>query len=40
MISLIIPFLEKYVQPFSCEQNEYNIFKEICFSSTNPAQLS
>ena len=38
MIELIIPFLEKYVQPFSCKKNEYLIFKEICVKSEGGAQ--
>jgi hypothetical protein len=33
MISLIIPFLEKYVQPYSCKRKEYEIFKEICIKT-------
>lgn len=31
MINIVIPFLEKYVQPFSCKTNEFNIFKEIVY---------
>ena len=30
---LVIPFLEKYVQPYSCKTNEFNIFKDICLKS-------
>jgi hypothetical protein len=30
MNSLIIPFLEKYVQPFSCKTEEFKIFKNVC----------
>ena len=40
MITLIIPFLEKYVQPYSCKKKEYQIFKEICFKSEAGGQRS
>jgi len=40
MIKLIIPFLEIYVQPYSCKINEYNIFKEICIRSEAGDQKS
>jgi hypothetical protein len=40
MISLIIPFLEKYVQPYSCKKKEYFIFKEICIRSEAGGQKS
>jgi hypothetical protein len=33
MIDPIIPFLEKYVQPFSCKTKEYQIFKELVLLS-------
>jgi len=40
MISLIIPFLDKYVQPYSCKKNEYYIFKELCIRSEAGGQKS
>ena len=30
---LVIPFLEKYVQPYSCKTKEFQIFKDICLRS-------
>jgi hypothetical protein len=34
----IIPFLEIYVQPFSCKTQEYLIFKQICLLSSEGKQ--
>jgi len=34
IIKYVIPFLEVYVQPFSCKKKEYNIFKEIVIQSS------
>jgi LAGLIDADG endonuclease len=34
----IIPFLEVYVQPFSCKREEYLIFKQICILSSEGKQ--
>lgn len=33
IIKFVIPFLETYVQPFSCKKKEYSIFKEIVILS-------
>jgi hypothetical protein len=33
IIKLILPFLETYVQPFSCKKNEYAIFKKLVLDS-------
>jgi len=38
IIEHVIPFLEKYVQPFSCKKEEYAIFKEIVFKSSEGKQ--
>ena len=38
IISSVIPFLEKYVQPFSCKKEEYNIFKQLVYMSANGNQ--
>lgn len=35
---LVIPFLEEYVQPFSCKKSEYFIFKQICYMSEQGGQ--
>jgi hypothetical protein len=34
IIKYVIPFLEVYVQPFSCKKEEYNLFKEIVIRSS------
>ena len=34
IIKHVIPFLEIYVQPFSCKKEEYSIFKEIVLQSS------
>jgi LAGLIDADG endonuclease len=34
IIKYVLPFLETYVQPFSCKTIEYSIFKEIVISSS------
>jgi LAGLIDADG endonuclease len=34
IIKYVIPFLETYVQPFSCKKEEYSIFKEIVMLSS------
>jgi LAGLIDADG endonuclease len=33
IIELVLPFLETYVQPFSCKKNEYAIFKKLVLDS-------
>ena len=33
IIEHIIPFLEIYVQPYSCKKEEYNLFKQIVYMS-------
>jgi hypothetical protein len=33
-----MPFLEVYVQPFSCKKEEFKIFKEIVISSSEGKQ--
>ena len=33
IIEHVLPFLETYVQPFSCKKNEYAIFKKIVLDS-------
>ena len=33
IIKLVLPFLETYVQPFSCKKNEYDIFKKLVLDS-------
>lgn len=38
IIEQIIPFLETYVQPYSCKKEEYNIFKQIVFMSAAGGQ--
>jgi hypothetical protein len=34
IIEQVIPFLEKYVQPFSCKTQEYEIFKKLVYNSS------
>lgn len=34
IIKYVIPFLETYVQPFSCKKEEFDIFKEIVILSS------
>jgi hypothetical protein len=34
IIKYVLPFLENYVQPFSCKKEEFNIFKEIVILSS------
>jgi len=38
IIKYVLPFLEYYVQPFSCKQKEFNIFKEIVILSSEGKQ--
>ena len=38
IIKYVIPFLETYVQPFSCKKEEFNIFKEIVILSSEGKQ--
>ena len=38
ILEYVIPFLEIYVQPFSCKQKEYLIFKQICILSSEGKQ--
>jgi LAGLIDADG endonuclease len=38
IIKYVIPFLETYVQPFSCKKEEYYIFKEIVMQSSEGKQ--
>jgi LAGLIDADG endonuclease len=38
IIKHIIPFLETYVQPFSCKVEEYNLFKQIVLMSAEGKQ--
>jgi hypothetical protein len=38
IIKYVIPFLEIYVQPFSCKKDEYSIFKEIVLRSSKGEQ--
>jgi LAGLIDADG DNA endonuclease family protein len=33
IIELVLPFLETYVQPYSCKKNEYAIFKKLVLDS-------
>ena len=32
IIELVLPFLETYVQPFSCKKDEYSVKKKNCFT--------
>lgn len=38
IIESVIPFLETYVQPYSCKKNEYLLFKEIVLRSSEGKQ--
>jgi hypothetical protein len=38
IISRVLPFLETYVQPFSCKTKEYEIFKELVIKSSEGQQ--
>lgn len=38
IIKYVLPFLESYVQPFSCKKEEFNIFKEIVILSSEGKQ--
>lgn len=38
IIKNVIPFLETYVQPFSCKKEEYNLFKSIVLQSSEGKQ--
>jgi hypothetical protein len=38
IIKYVIPFLEEYVQPFSCKKEEYNLFKTIVLQSSEGKQ--
>lgn len=34
----MLPFLETYVQPFSCKKEEYSIFKQVVLDSSEGKQ--
>ena len=34
IIKHVIPFLDTYVQPFSCKTEEYSVFKQIVIQSS------
>jgi len=38
IIKYVIPFLESYVQPFTCKKEEFAIFKEIVLQSSEGKQ--
>jgi LAGLIDADG DNA endonuclease family protein len=38
ILERVIPFLEIYVQPFSCKRDEYSVFKQICILSSEGKQ--
>ena len=38
IIELVLPFLEIYVQPFSCKKNEYAVFKKLVLDSASGHQ--
>jgi hypothetical protein len=38
IIEYVIPFLETYVQPFSCKKEEYLLFKQIVLASSEGGQ--
>lgn len=38
IIKHVIPFLETYVQPYSCKKEEYLVFKKICLASSEGKQ--
>src|ERR1700742_1664025 len=38
IIKYVIPFLETYVQPFSCKKEEYSVFREIVMLSSEGKQ--
>jgi len=38
IIKYVLPFLDNYVQPFSCKKEEFNIFKEIVILSSEGKQ--
>lgn len=38
IIEHVIPFLETYVQPFSCKKDEYLVFKKIVLQSSEGGQ--
>lgn len=38
IIKYVLPFLETYVQPFSCKKEEYLIFKQIVLDSSEGKQ--
>jgi hypothetical protein len=38
IIKYVLPFLENYVQPFSCKKEEFTIFKEIVILSSEGKQ--
>ena len=38
IISRVLPFLETYVQPFSCKQKEYELFKDLVIKSSEGQQ--
>jgi hypothetical protein len=38
LIEHVIPFLDTYVQPYSCKKEEYLVFKQICLTSSEGKQ--
>jgi len=38
IISRVLPFLETYVQPFSCKKKEYELFKQLVIMSSEGKQ--
>ena len=38
IIEHVIPFLDTYVQPYSCKKEEYLVFKQICLASSEGKQ--
>ena len=38
IIEHVLPFLETYVQPFSCKKEEYSVFKQIVLLSSKGGQ--
>lgn len=38
IIKHVIPFLDTYVQPFSCKKEEYSVFKQIVIQSSQGGQ--
>ena len=38
IIKYVLPFLETYVQPYSCKKQEYQLFKQLVLMSEAGAQ--